>query len=73
MLRILEDFDIQDWWVCLISSAHVRTWDIQHVPRPNKGRFWNKSEIDTLISKRLSGKNKAKLSQLEIINKQYYR
>ena len=32
----------------------------------NKGRFCNNSEIDTLISKRLSVKNKAKLSQLEI-------
>ena len=31
----------------------------------------NNSEIDTLISKRLSVENKAKLSQLEILNKQY--
>ena len=30
----------------------------------NKGRFCNKSEIGTLISKRSSVKNKAKLSQL---------
>ena len=31
----------------------------------------NNSEIDTLISKQLSVENKAKLSQLEILNKQY--
>ena len=31
----------------------------------NKGRFCNNSQIDTLISKRLSVENKAKLSQLE--------
>ena len=30
----------------------------------NKGRFCNNSEIDTLISKRFSVENKAKLSQL---------
>ena len=30
----------------------------------NKGRFCNNSEIDTLISKRLSAESKAKLSQL---------
>ena len=30
----------------------------------NKGRFGNNSDIDTLISKRLSVENKAKLSQL---------
>ena len=35
----------------------------------NKGRFVNNSEIDTLISKRLSVENKVKLSQLEIVNK----
>ena len=29
----------------------------------NKGRFCNNNEIDTLISKRLSGENKAKLFQ----------
>ena len=34
----------------------------------NKGRFCNNSEIDTLISERLSVENKAKLSQLEIVN-----
>ena len=34
----------------------------------NKGRFYNNSKIDTLISKRLSVKNKAKLSQLETQN-----
>ena len=37
----------------------------------NKGRFCNNSEIDTLISKGLSLENKAKQSQLEIVNKQY--
>ena len=37
----------------------------------NKGRFCNNSEIDTLISKGLYVKNKAKLSELEIVNKQY--
>ena len=29
----------------------------------HKGRFWNNSQIDKLISKRLSVENKAKLSQ----------
>ena len=37
----------------------------------NKGRFCNNSEVDTLILKRLSVENKAKLSQLEIVNMQY--
>ena len=37
----------------------------------NKGRFCNNSEMDTLISKRLPVENKEKLSQLEIVNKQY--
>ena len=37
----------------------------------NKGRFCNNCKIDMLISKRLHVENKAKLSQLEIINKQY--
>ena len=36
--------------------------------KPNKGRFCNNSEIDTLISKRLSVENKAKLFQLEAQN-----
>ena len=36
----------------------------------NKGRFCN-SGIFTLIAKRLSIENKAKLPQLEIVNKQY--
>ena len=36
----------------------------------NKGRFCNNSKTDTLISRRLSVKNKAKLSQLEKVNKQ---
>ena len=35
----------------------------------NKGRCCNNSEIDTLISKRLPVENKARLSQLEIVNK----
>ena len=35
----------------------------------NKGRFCNNNEIDTLISKQLSVENKAKRSQLEIVNK----
>ena len=34
----------------------------------NKGRFCNNSESDTLISKRVSVENKAKLSQLETQN-----
>ena len=37
----------------------------------NKGRFGENREIDTLITKRLYVENKAKLSQLEIVNKQY--
>ena len=37
----------------------------------NKGRFCNNSEMDILISKRLAVENRAKLSQLEIENKQY--
>ena len=37
----------------------------------NKGRFCNNSEVDILISKRLSVEKKAKLSQLEIENIQY--
>ena len=37
----------------------------------NKGRFCTNSEIDTLISKRVSVENKVKLSQLEIVNEQY--
>ena len=41
------------------------------IKRNNKGRFFNNSEMDALISKRLSVENKAKLSQLEIVNKQY--
>ena len=39
----------------------------------NKGRFSNNSKIATLISFWLSVENKVKLSQLEIINKQYHR
>ena len=35
--------------------------------RTNRGEFGNNSEIDTLISKRLSVENKAKLSQVEIV------
>ena len=42
----------------------------KHSHEVNKGGFCNNSEIDTLISKRLSVENKAKLSQLEIVNKQ---
>ena len=38
----------------------------------NKGWFCNNSEIGTLIYKRLSVENKAKLSPLEIVNKQYW-
>ena len=34
----------------------------------NKGSFCNNSEIDTLNSERLSVENKAKFSQLEILN-----
>ena len=34
------------------------------LPLSNKGRFCNNSEIETLLSKRLSVENKAKLSQL---------
>ena len=37
----------------------------------NKGRFCKNSIIDTLISKQLSEEKKAKLSQLEIVNKRY--
>ena len=40
-------------------------FEVFGMTRPNKGRFYNNSEIDTLISKRLSVENKAKLSQLE--------
>ena len=39
----------------------------------NKGIFCNNSAIDTPILKRLYVENKAKLSQLEIVNKQYRR
>ena len=35
----------------------------------NQGRFCKNSEQETLISKRLSVENKAKLSRLEIVNK----
>ena len=45
-----------------LASSH-------HVIRPSKGRFCDNSEIDTQISKRLSVENKAKLSQLEFVNK----
>ena len=34
----------------------------------NKGRFYNNSKIDTLISRRLSVENKAKFSKLKIVN-----
>ena len=37
----------------------------------NKSRFGNYSDIDRLISTRLSVENKARLSQLEVVNKQY--
>ena len=37
---------------------------INHDHKINKGRFLNNSQIDTLISKRLSIEDKAKLSQL---------
>ena len=37
----------------------------------NEGKFCNNIKIDTLISKRLFAENKAKLSQLEIVNQQY--
>ena len=36
-----------------------------------KGIFYNNSEINTLISKRLPVENKGKLSQLQIVNKKY--
>ena len=39
--------------------------------RRNDGRFCKINEIDALISKRLYTQNKEKLSQLEIVNKQY--
>ena len=43
------------------------------MPLMNKGRFCNNTKINTLISKRLSiEESKAKLSQLGIVNKQYY-
>ena len=38
-----------------------------------KGRFDNNSEIGALVSKRLYVENKAKLSELKIVNKQYCR
>ena len=37
---------------------------IGKLDRTNKSRFGNNNEIDTLISKRFSVENKAKLSQL---------
>ena len=45
--------------------------DIIHDLSTNQGRFCINSEIDTLVSKGLSVENKAKLSQQEIVNKQY--
>ena len=64
----------EEWVKCTSESSLpcVRHWLAAHYLNTNKGRFCNNSEIDTLISKRLSVQNKAKLSQLEIVNKQYY-
>ena len=39
----------------------------------NKDRFCNNNEIHIIISKRLSVENKAKLSPMEIVNRQYCR
>ena len=44
---------------------------ISQTPDKNKGRFCNNSEIYQLILKRLSVENKAKLSQMKIVDKQY--
>ena len=50
------------WLFCREQSETLST---------NKGRFCYNIQIDTLISKWLSVENKAKLSQLKIVNKQY--
>ena len=42
----------------------IVTLQVAQAELQNKGRFCNNSEIDTLISKRLSVENKVKLSQL---------
>ena len=46
-------------------------WSCPEALSCNKGRFCNDSKIGTLISKWLSVENNAKLSRLEIVNKQY--
>ena len=65
----LRDIDTQSTFQVILSS--FRGNFNSNIAYNNKGRFCNNSEIDTLISKRLSVENKAKLSQLEIVNKQY--
>ena len=53
----------------LISTKKMQKQEQQAVSNLYKqGRICNNSEIDTLISKRLSVENKAKLSQLETQN-----
>ena len=57
----------------LILEATIPFIDKEYIVKSNQGRFCNNNEIDTLISKRLYVENKAKLSQLEIVNIQYCR
>ena len=65
-IRITQSSIIQGIW-CFLNGQSLTTLSA------NKGRFCKNSDIDTLISKRPSVENKAKLSQLEIVNKQYRR
>ena len=53
----------------LIQQQYLCQWLTSST---NKGRFCNNSKLDTLIAKRLYVENKAKLFQLEIVNKQYW-
>ena len=55
-------------WSCLQASGD-EILDVHYIlPQTSKGSFCNNTEIDTLISKRVSVENRAKLSQLETQN-----
>ena len=61
LLIIQSNRHIRQMHNCIQIKCHIKLY-------PTRGRFSNNSQIDSLISKRLSVENKAKLYQLETQN-----